>query len=127
MRIRGHGIDLMDVERIRAMVNDHGERFLTRIFTDNERQYAAQSARREAEHLAARFAAKEAALKALGTGWTRGIAWTDIEVTRGPTGRPELNITGQAAAIAAEAGITEWHLSISHTETHAVASVIASG
>ena len=127
MQIRGHGIDLVDVSRIRTMVEDHGERFLARIFTAAERDYAARSTKREVEHLAARFAAKEAALKALGTGWTRGIAWTEVEVTRHPGGRPQLTLHGQAATIAAEAGITHWWLSISHTDTHAIGFAVGMG
>jgi holo-[acyl-carrier protein] synthase len=124
MTIIGHGIDLVEVARIAASIDRHGQRFLDRVFTPAEQAYAAGSKRRM-EHLAARFAAKEAALKALGTGWRSGIAWTDIEVISEPSGAPRLHISGQAAAIAADRGITTWHISLSHTEQQAIASVIA--
>ena len=126
MRIIGHGVDIVEVARIAAMLEDHGERFLIRCFTPGERGYA-QSRKRAAEHLAGRFAAKEAVLKALGTGWRSGIAWTDVEVHLLPSGQPELSLHRVAAEAARKAGISRWHLSISHTERHAVASVIASG
>lgn len=124
--ILGHGVDLVEVARIQASIDRHGERFLDRVFTAAEQAYAAGSKRR-VEHLAARFAAKEAALKALGTGWRSGIAWTDVEVVSEPSGAPTLRITGRAAEIAAERSITAWHISLSHTERQALASVIATG
>ncbi len=126
MRILGHGIDICEVARIGEMIAQHGDRFLERCFTERERMYAGQSRRRD-EHLAARFAAKEAALKALGTGWQNGIAWTDVEVVLLPSGQPTLNITGRAAELAAQLGIKEWSISMSHTSTLATASVIATG
>ncbi len=122
--ILGHGVDLVQVARIQASIDRHGERFLDRVFTGAEQAYAAGSKRR-VEHLAARFAAKEAALKALGTGWRSGIAWTDVEVVSQPSGAPALRITGRAAEIAAKRGITAWHISLSHTDQQALASVIA--
>ena len=124
MRIAGHGIDVVEVARIARMLEEHGERFLDRCFTAAERETGAGS-RRRAEHLAARFAAKEAVLKALGTGLTRGITWTDIEVVPLPTGQPTVRLHAAAQAIASDRGITEWHLSLTHTEGHAMASVIA--
>ncbi len=126
MRLIGQGIDLVEVARIGAMVREHGDRFYDRCFTHTERAYA-EGARRRDEHLAARFAAKEAALKALGTGWRDGIAWTDIEVVLDPRGRPGLRVTGKAAALAANLGITEWSVSLTHTGVHAAASVLAMG
>jgi len=125
MRILGHGIDIVEVERIARMLDDHAERFLERCFTPAERAYADSSLKRRVEHLAARFAAKEAALKALGTGWRSGIAWTDIEVGSDASGAPFLKVTGQAARFAGERGITSWLVTLSHTESNAVASVIA--
>ncbi|MEO0512593.1 MAG: holo-ACP synthase [Planctomycetota bacterium] len=125
--IVGHGVDITEVARIRDMVTKHGDRFLSRVFTAAERAYAQDSAKRSTERLAVRFAAKEAALKALGTGWSSGIAWTDIEVVSMPSGQPTLRVTGRAAAIAADSGIASWLVSLSHTESHAVASVIAQG
>lgn len=124
MRIVGHGIDLVENARIAAVLADHEERFLERVFTLAEQAYRADS-RRRTEHLAARFAAKEAAMKALGTGLASGITWTEVEVQSGPTGAPTLRLHGRAAEVAAGLGITTWHLSLSHTDTHAMASVIA--
>lgn len=124
MRIAGHGIDIVEVARIDRMLKEHGDRFLARCFTPAEQEIG-RGSKRESEHLAARFAAKEAVLKALGTGLTQGISWTDIEVVRLPSGEPQIRLRGKAASIAAERGIGEWHLSLSHTATHAVASVIA--
>ena len=126
MRIIGHGVDIVEVARIGAMLEEHGERFLARCFTPGERGYAI-ARKRAAEHLAGRFAAKEAVLKALGTGWRSGIAWTDVEVHLLPSGQPELELHRVASGAARQRGITEWQLSISHTEVYAVASVIASG
>ncbi|MFG0304709.1 MAG: holo-ACP synthase [Phycisphaerales bacterium JB040] len=125
MAIVGHGVDLVEVARIERMLGEQGERFLQRCFTHGERAYADTSSKRRAEHLAARFAAKEAALKALGTGWSEGIGWTDIEVARDEAGCPSLVVTGRAGEIAARQGVLTWHVSLSHTETHAMASVIA--
>jgi len=126
MRIIGHGVDIVEVARIRAMLEEHGDRFLNRCFTAGERGYAT-TRRRAAEHLAGRFAAKEAVLKAIGTGWRGGIAWTDIEVHLLPSGQPEVELHRAAAAAARQLGIREWKLSISHTEQYAMASVIGSG
>ena len=126
MRIAGHGIDLVEVARIARLVDEHGQRFLDRCFTAHEQQ-CAQDTKRRNEHLAARFAAKEAVFKALGTGWSGGVAWTDVEVVRLPSGQPSLKVTGRAAEIAAQLGIREWHISITHTDAHAMASVIAAG
>ena len=126
-RILGHGIDLVDVARIASMRARLGDRFLERCFTDDEAEYALARPKRTDEHLAARFAAKEAALKAIGTGWTRGIAWTDVSVRSEPSGRPGLLVAGVAGEYAAELGIDRWHLSLSHTGGLAIASVIAEG
>jgi len=122
-----HGIDLVEVSRIAAMVDRHGDRFLERVFTPGERAYALESRKRGEERLAARFAAKEAVLKALGTGWRSGIAWTDVEVVSLPSGAPELRLSGRAAEIARERGIERWLLSLSHTSVAAIASAIACG
>ncbi len=123
----GHGIDLVPVPRIAEMVARHGDRFLQRVFTRAERDYADANPRRRTEHLAARFAAKEAVLKALGTGWRDGIAWTDVEVIREPSGMPSVRLHGRAATIAAELGVTGWMLSLTHAGEHAAASAIAWG
>lgn len=124
MAIVGHGIDLVEVERIRAMLDRHADRFLARVFTPGEAARGLGS-RRYAEHLAGRFAAKEAVLKCLGTGLSLGISWTDVEVVVRATGQPEIVLHGPAAVRAATIGARSWHLSITHTQTHAAASVIA--
>lgn len=124
MRIIGHGVDIVSVARIARMVADHQDRFLERCFTPGERAYNAGS-RRFHEHLAARFAAKEAAMKALGTGLADGITWHEFEVVREDSGQPVLRITGRAAEIAASRGIARWLVSLSHTDELAMASVLA--
>ena len=126
MMIVGHGVDIVEVARIQTMIDEHEERFLERCFTPGERAYA-EARKRSAEHFAGRFAAKEAVLKALGTGWRDGIAWTDVEVVVLPSGQPEVRLHGMAQETAMKRGVRAWSLSISHTEVHAVASAIASG
>ena len=121
-----HGIDLVEITRFAELLDRHPDRARDRLFTKAELDYAAGS-KRELEHLAARFAAKEAVLKALGTGWSNGIAWTDVEVTRDHAGRPGVALHNRAAELAAERGIASWLISISHTEHFATASVIALG
>lgn len=125
MAVVGHGIDIVETARIREMVGSHGAHFLDRCFTAAEQAYCDRSAKRRFEHLAGRFAAKEAVLKALGTGWRGGIAWTDIEILPATGGQPQLRLSGETLRIAAEHGIERWHVSISHIETHATASAIA--
>jgi len=125
MPIVGHGIDLVETARLRRLAQDHGQHFLDRCFTPAEQAYCAANRKRYFEHLAGRFAAKEAVLKALGTGWRAGIAWTDVEVINSHGGQPQVRLTGQCARIAAERGIDRWLISISHVETHALASAIA--
>lgn len=127
MQIIGHGIDLVDVQRIRDLADRHGERFLTRCFTSGERAYADSRPRRRFEHYAARFAAKEAVLKAIGTGMRQGISWTDIEVRTEPSGRPRVCTTGAAGEIASGLGVCNWLISMSHTDNQAIASIIAVG
>jgi holo-[acyl-carrier protein] synthase len=124
MPILGHGIDIVETSRIKRSVEEHGQRFLDRVFTEREQCYCAANVKRYYEHLAGRFAAKEAVLKVLGTGWRGGIAWTDIEILREPSGQPRIVLSGECHRIAAETGITRWHVSISHIETHATASAI---
>ena len=124
MPILGHGIDIVETARIRGLVESHGQRFLDRCFTPSELTYCQQNTKRFFEHLAGRFAAKEAVLKVLGTGWRGGIAWTDIEILREPSGQPRVVLTGESQRIAQDLGIDRWHVSISHIETHATASAI---
>jgi holo-[acyl-carrier protein] synthase len=127
MSIVGHGIDIVETARINRLVEEHGDRFLDRVFTPQEQAYAQSNPKRLYEHLAGRFAAKEAVLKVLGTGWRGGIAWTDVEVVKEPSGQPRIVLTGECARIAREQNITRWHISISHIETHATASAIGTG
>src|SRR6188768_1577147 len=104
MPILGHGIDIVETSRIKRLVDEHGQRFLDRCFTAEEQRYCALNQKRYFEHLAGRFAAKEAVLKVLGTGWRGGIAWTDVEILPEPSGQPVVNL--------------------SHIETHATASAM---
>ena len=124
MPILGHGIDIVETARIRRSVEEHGQRFLDRVYTPAEQRYCERNVKRYFEHLAGRFAAKEAVLKVLGTGWRGGIAWTDIEILPEPSGQPKLTLSGECLRIATERGISRWHVSISHIETHATASAI---
>lgn len=121
--IVGTGIDIAEVPRIRAAIERHGERFLKRIFTEGEIQYCESKANR-VERYAARFAAKEAGMKAIGTGWNHGVRWRDIEVARKPGGRPTLRLHGKAAEFAARLGATNIALSLTHTAEQAFAQVI---
>ena len=121
--IVGTGIDIAEVPRIREAIERHGERFLHRIFTDGEIQYCESKANR-VERYAARFAAKEAGMKAIGTGWNHGVRWRDIEVARKPGGRPTLLLHGKAAEFAARLGAVNIALSLTHTAEQAMAQVI---
>jgi len=134
MHVLAHGIDLVETARIARMLADHPERFAEKCFTAAERAYCDRNTARRAEHYAARFAAKEAVLKALGTGWAGGIAWTDIEVVRSETGEPSIVVTGEAARIAKARGINRWLVSLTHVGGlrldavgYAMASVIGLG
>lgn len=122
--IVGHGIDIVEVARIEKLLEEHGQRFLDRCFTPAEQAYCDKSKKRRSEHLAGRFAAKEAILKVLGTGWRGNIAWTDMEILPDPHGKPILTLTGESGQIAHALKITRWHISISHTDRHATASAI---
>jgi holo-[acyl-carrier protein] synthase len=121
--IVGTGIDIAEVPRIREAIARHGQRFLKRIFTDGEIQYCDSKANR-VERYAARFAAKEAGMKAIGTGWNHGVRWRDIEVARQPGGRPTLVLHGKAAEFAAQLGANNIALSLTHTAHQAIAQVI---
>jgi holo-[acyl-carrier protein] synthase len=121
--IVGTGIDIAEVARIAESIQRFGDRFLTRVFTEEEIRYC-QSKVNRAERFAARFAAKEAAMKALGTGWNYGIRWRDIEVFRKPGGRPTIRFHGKAAEFAAKLNARNVALSLTHTALQAMASVI---
>ena len=123
MAIVGTGIDITEVARIAAAIERHGERFLRRVFTAAEIRYC-ESKRNKAERYAARFAAKEAAMKAIGTGWRQGVAWKDIEVGREPGGRPTVRFSGRVQQHAERLGAKRASLSLTHTEHTAMAQVI---
>ena len=124
--IVGLGVDIAEVERVRGAIERQGERFLKRLFTEKERAYC-EKFKNKYERYAGRFAAKEAAMKALGTGWRRGVRWVDLEVVRETSGRPTLAISGEAARIAKQIGVKSVALSITHTESQALAQVIFEG
>jgi holo-[acyl-carrier protein] synthase len=121
--IVGTGIDIAEVPRISHSIERFGGRFLRRIFTEGEIRYCDSKANR-VERYAARFAAKEASMKALGTGWNHGVRWRDCEVTRLPGGRPTIQFHGRAAEFAAKLGVRNASVSLSHTKEQAIAQVI---
>ncbi len=120
----GIGTDIIECDRIRRMIEEHGDLFLSRVYTPREIEYC-QRRRYAQEHFAARWAAKEAVLKAIGTGWRKGIAFTDIEVRHHPSGRPKVAIRGYLKKVAKARGITRIVLSISHCRKFATAVAIA--
>ena len=124
--ILGTGIDLAEVDRIRAAITRYGRRFIERIYTPAEIAYVERKANRF-ERYAGRFAAKEAGMKAIGTGWKRGVRWQDFEVSNLPSGRPTLKLHGEAARIAAQLGVKLISLSITHTSELGMAHVILEG
>ena len=126
MTILGHGVDMVDCARLAKSIERHGRRFLERVFTAAELDYSLGGPR-QTEHLAGRFAATEAVLKVLGTGWQNGISWRDIEVRNEPSGRPMIRLSGRCREIADGLGMTEVLVSISHIKTHAIASAIGCG
>ena len=121
--IVGLGIDIAEVERVRAAIERRGEAFLRRIFTPAEREYC-ERFKNKFERYAGRFAAKEAAMKALGTGWRNGVRWLDLKVVREKSGRPTMELSGEAGKIAKRLGVKRIALSITHTDTQALAQVI---
>lgn len=121
--IVGSGIDIVEIERIHSSVDRFGERFLNRVFTKTEQAYCLGK-RNSAESFAARFAAKEAGAKALGTGMSQGVSWLEIEVIRQPGGRPTLAFHGRAAERAEHMGVRNTALSLTHSNSTAMASVV---
>ncbi|HKW96829.1 MAG TPA: holo-[acyl-carrier-protein] synthase [Bryobacteraceae bacterium] len=119
----GTGIDLAEVDRIRAAIERYGRRFIERVYTPSEIAYVERRANRF-ERYAGRFAAKEAGMKAIGTGWKRGVRWQDFEVSNLPSGRPTLKLHGEAARIANGLGVKLISLSITHTAQLGIAHVI---
>ncbi len=122
--IVGTGTDLIEILRVAESIERYGERFLQRIYTPAEIAYCRRKKHNAAESFAARFAAKEAGAKALGTGIAKGVAWSEIEVIHLPGGRPALRLHGRAAERAAKMGITEAHVSLSHSRDLAIAVVV---
>jgi holo-[acyl-carrier protein] synthase len=121
--IVGLGIDIAEVDRVRAAIERHGQRFIDRIYTPGEIAYVERKANRY-ERYAARFAAKEAGMKAIGTGWRRGVRWQDFEVTNLASGRPTLRFHGVAAEFAERLGVRNVALSLTHTASEGMAIVI---
>lgn len=124
MEIIANGIDLVDFPRIEDMVKRHGERFLNRVFTAAEQAYA-EANKNRMEKLAGRFAAKEAVLKLMGTGWRGKIAWTDIEIVNNPAGQPQVTLSGEVEKLADKLAIKHISVSITHTANFAIASAVA--
>jgi holo-[acyl-carrier protein] synthase len=125
MTIIGHGVDLVPVDRIAAILRDHPERFLERTFTAREQLDSAGP--RQAQRLASRFAAKEAVLKAMGTGLTRGMTLLEVGVVPLPSGQPTVQLTGKAAEVAHSMGIKQFLISLTDTDGYSMASAIAVG
>jgi len=121
--IVGTGVDIAETSRIDRVFERHGDRFSKRVYTPEEIAYC-EKFKNKAERYAARFAAKEAAFKALGTGWGNGVHWLDVEVIHLPSGKPELVLTGRALEVARELGVTRASVSISHSDRYVVAQVI---
>lgn len=123
MNTKGIGIDIVEVDRIGRAVDRHGMHFLNRIYTETELEYCLKCAKPQ-QHFAARFAAKEAVLKALGTGWQDGTRFTDIEVVKNEKGAPAARLHGKSLEISKKKGVTRIHLSLSHTARYAAAQVV---
>jgi holo-[acyl-carrier protein] synthase len=122
--IVGIGTDIVECLRIAQMIERHGELFINRVYTPHEIQYC-QSRKMATQHFAGRWAAKEAILKALGTGWRRGISWLDVEVRNEPGGRPMVSLHGGAQAASEQLGVIQMLITISHCRSHAMACAVA--
>jgi holo-[acyl-carrier protein] synthase len=126
VKILGIGTDIVDCPRIGHMIERHEDLFITRVYTAAEIEYC--SARKAStQHYSGRWAAKEAVLKALGTGWRRGISWRDIEILNDRNGAPSVTLHGGAKVVCEKAGIQKMHITISHCKYYAVAYAIAEG
>jgi holo-[acyl-carrier protein] synthase len=121
--IVGLGIDIAEVARVKAAIERYGETFLRRVYTAKEREYC-ERFKNKYERYAGRFAAKEAAMKALGTGWSRGVRWVDVEVVREKGGRPTIKLAGEAGHVADSLQVKNISLSITHTSDQAFAQVV---
>ncbi len=124
MTVVAHGIDLVEFGRIEQMLDRHADRFLERVFTPRERADA-EAVKNRIEKLAGRFAAKEAVMKLVGTGWRDGVAWTDIEVVNNPLGQPIVTLSGKVKELAEAMRLGPVTLSITHTANFAMASAVA--
>jgi holo-[acyl-carrier protein] synthase len=124
--IIGIGTDITECLRIARMIERHGELFIDRVYTPAEIKYC-QSRKQATQHYTGRWAAKEAILKALGTGWRKGISWRDVEVRNEPGGKPVVAFRGGAKEVVEQLGITDIHITISHCRSHATATAIAVG
>lgn len=124
MNIIGIGTDIIECERINRMIQRHEDHFIKRVYTEREIRYCSDRKNLD-QHFAGRWAAKEAVLKALGTGWIAGIAWTDVEVINELGGKPTIELHGGATEIAKEKGIREIQISITHCKSHAVAFAVS--
>src|SRR5437867_2349154 len=124
MDIVGIGTDIVECLRIGRMIEQHGELFLTRVYTEREIRYC-QSRKHATEHFAGRWAAKEAILKCLGTGWSHGLSWTDMEIRNDPQGQPSVLVCGAAKEHAQNLKISDILISISHCRAYATAQAIA--
>jgi holo-[acyl-carrier protein] synthase len=122
--VLGIGTDLIEIERVQASIDRFGDRFLARLFTPGEIAYCVRKKKGSTESFAARFAAKEAGAKALGTGISRGISWQEFEVRRQPGERPMLHLSGRAADRAAAMGVKRVQLSLTHSRDLAMAVVV---
>jgi len=126
LSVVGVGTDIIECLRIAQMIERHGELFINRVYTDYEIRYC-QRRKQATQHFAGRWAAKEAILKALGTGWRRGISWRDVEVRNEPSGKPVVGLRGGAREVVEQLGIREMLVSISHCRSHAMAYALALG
>lgn len=124
--IIGIGVDIVENARIAELLDKHASSFSDKVFTEGELGYADPRCRR-VEHLAARFAAKEAVAKALGLGMSNGISWRDIEVVHDDAGKPSVKLTGLVRDLADKTGVRSFHISLSHTDSHSIAFVVAEG
>jgi len=125
--IIGLGIDIVEVPRIAGTIKRHGRRFLDKVFLPSELAYYEKKLPGAAEDLAGRFAVKEAMMKALGTGWRRGVQFKQIEVFNHSSGKPGVHLSGRTAEVAEALGAQNIHVSISHERSHAVAVVVLEG
>jgi len=121
--IKGIGIDTIELERVAGVLERYPERFLQKIYTEGEREYFSRWSD-PVPRVAGRFAVKESVMKALGTGWSRGVRWRDIEVSRHPSGKPVVKLHGEARRIFSSLGASEIHCTITHSKDHAMAMVI---